>query len=456
MDRYFSSLAELWPAIFYTTLQSTLSAGLTVILASLAALGLVACSGRFRTSLEVSYLLPSLLPPLFIVLSTMTLFSGQLPYGWPLLVIVHTLMNIGVCAYILALALEQRASAMISLGMVDGSSTITLLKECLKGPLRPVLKSLFWLVFLFCWMSFSVAVQLGGMSGATIEVAIFEKIRGGDDFLDALFLSLLQFMFLFIAGVWVLRKEKLKWPQRNWRLNGFGSKWFLLFGLIPVALFFFGFFKGMKPDSFYFFNSLEWQEVGHKLVANTLFVGFGVSCVTAAFLLFLCAIWPSPFFRFFFSGVTQVSTSLLGLGFLYKGYDDWVLYKLIIGLSFFTIPWLYRFRIESILDELESQILYAQTLGASMWQILINISGPQILPDILVAVGLAAFFAMGDFGFSIFVTSGEHTLSLLVENLLANYRMEAALGVLTLLLVISCGVLLLFGGLADVARRKLS
>lgn len=456
MDRYLSAIAELWPTAFYTLMQATCSSFLTLGLAVFACLGLIRFSGRTRNFLNNLYLLPSLLPPLFIIQSTLTLFAGQIPFGWPLLVGIHSFMNVGVCAYILALALEQRTSAMVQLGLTEGASTWVLLKECLRGPLKSVVRSLFWLVFLFSWMSFSIAVQLGGMSGATVEVLIFDKIREGSSFQDAMLLSLLQFLFLFCAGAWVLRREKLKWPQRPQRIMGLGGKGFILIGLLPLVLFGFGFLKGFNHESFAFFSSLEWQEVGAQLIYNTLYVGIGVAFCTGTFILVLCALWPSPFFRFFFSGVTQVSTSLLGLCFLYRGIDDWVLYKLIFGLSLFTIPWLYRFRIESALDELESQIINAKTLGANTWDILINISGPQILPDVLLAMGLAAFFAMGDFGFSIFVTSGEHTLSLMVENLIANYRLEAALGVLTLTLGISAGVLFLFGGFSDVARRKLS
>lgn len=456
MDRYLSSLSELWPTVFYTGLQSSFSSVLTLFFASLAALGLIPFAGRTRSALNLLYLLPSLFPPLFILISSMALFAGQLPFGWPLLVVVHTLMNIGVCAYILALALEQRTGQMIELGMVEGASTWELFLQCLNGPLRSVMKSLFWLVFLFSWMSFSIALQLGGMNGATPEVLIFEKIRSGDNFSDALFLSFVQFVFLFILGALVLKKEKLKWPQKNWRLGEFGAKGWIFVGLAPTVLFSVGFACGLKSESFAFFRTLEWQEIGGTLVANTFSVGFGVAFCTGFFILYLCYLWPSPFFRFLFSGITQLSTSLLGLVFLYRGIDDWILYKLIIGLSFFTIPWLYRFRIESALDELESQIMTAKTLGASSWQILLNISGPQIMPDILIAMGLAAFFAMGDFGFSIFVTGREHTLSLLIENLLSSYRLEAAIGVLTLLLALSVGVLLLFGGFSDVARRKLN
>jgi len=456
VDRYLSSLSELWPTVFYTGLQSSFSSVITLSFACLAALGLIPFAGRTRFILNILYLLPSLLPPLFVLISSMALFSGELPFGWPLLVVVHTLMNIGVCAYILALALERRTGQMIELGMVEGASSWHLFLQCLNGPLRSVLKSLFWLVFLFSWMSFSIAIQLGGMNGATPEVLIFEKIRSGDNFSDALFLSLVQFVFLFFLGAIVLKKEKLKWPQKNWRLGEFGAKGWSLVGLAPMILFTVGFACGLKAESFAFFRTLEWQEIGGTLIANTFSVGFGVAFCTGFFILYLCYLWPSPFFRFLFSGITQLSTSLLGLVFLYRGIDDWVLYKLIIGLSLFTIPWLYRFRIESSLDELESQIMTAKTLGASSWQILLNISGPQLMPDILLAMGLAAFFAMGDFGFSIFVTGREHTLSLLIENLLSSYRLEAAIGVLTLLLALSVGVLLLFGGFSDVARRKLN
>src|SRR5438445_2391727 len=135
---------ELGWAFKNSFLQAFFSALVSVIFGFWAALGLLSFTNNnrrhWRMILEILCLLPNFLPPIFILLSTLNVVD-PFPMGIPGIVFIHTLMNFGLVAVLLAGLIENKVGGVVELAYVEGASRGSFL---FRG-LLPMIKKDIWL-----------------------------------------------------------------------------------------------------------------------------------------------------------------------------------------------------------------------------------------------------------------------------------------------------------------------
>ena len=103
-------MGELSWAFKNSFLQATLSAVFSLLIGFWVALGLLSLNSprtrRLRIVLELLCLLPNFLPPIFILLSALSVID-PFPMGISGIVIIHSLMNFGLAAVLLASGLSR-------------------------------------------------------------------------------------------------------------------------------------------------------------------------------------------------------------------------------------------------------------------------------------------------------------------------------------------------------------
>ena len=122
-------------------------------------------------------LLPSVLPSLFVVVAVGS-FGDLMDwglYGFWGVVFAHTLINSGLVAVGLHVATHARALPLQQ-GLIEGASPMRLRRVWLKL-MSAELTSLGFLVFSFCFTSFSIPVLLAGAKPLSFEVYIFQQIK---------------------------------------------------------------------------------------------------------------------------------------------------------------------------------------------------------------------------------------------------------------------------------------
>jgi thiamine transport system permease protein len=114
-------------------------------------------------------------------------------FGWPGILVAHVFLNAPFVARVYLDALAAVPAEHWRLAQMLGLNAREIARH-IDGPvLRSELASLASLIFLLCFTSFAIVLNLGGGSGrATLEVAIFEALRVDLDFGRAAWLGLVQ------------------------------------------------------------------------------------------------------------------------------------------------------------------------------------------------------------------------------------------------------------------------
>lgn len=114
---------------------------------------------------------------------------------------------------------------------------------------------------------------------------------------------------------------------------------------------------------------------------------------------------------------------------------------IILALTFVSLPFVVR-TLQPVLENLEGEVEEAAALlGAGRFRTFRSVVAPMIFPTILTGFALSFARAIGEFGSVIFISSNiqykTEIAPLLIFSLLEEYEYHAAMGVATVLLVIS-------------------
>jgi thiamine transport system permease protein len=156
----------------------------------------------------------------------------------------------------------------------------------------------------------------------------------------------------------------------------------------------------------------------------------------------------------FLNGYLAPSATITGFALLLlPGEEDWTDFlKLMTALTLISYPLLYRWIVHSAFANVRAQVITARALGAGWGMIVNELVMPQAAPQVLRACGLAALWAAGDFAISGIVAGQLNTLPLLMEDLMGNYRIEAAQLLMLPLAVIGLSLYALFVGVGRYVR----
>lgn len=453
-------IAEFWWAFKNSFFQAFFSSLGSFLLGLLLALGFfrVQRAEWYRPWMHWIYetllLLPSFLPPLFILLVLLSLVQ-PFPTGIIGVVFIHVMMNAGLVALLLKSLIEGKMRPLVEAAYVEGSSQWNFLRTSI-GMVRRDLLGIFLFVFILCFCSFSIPLIAGGGKATTLEILIYEKIRISGAWGEALSLSFIQLSFVMLLTAIPLQSRR--------SLFGRGEKLPLLgsgVGLIALFLYCFGFL------AYFLYESLSgWKQVFRieglweaalALIPFSLFFGISVGLLVS--LLLLLSAWTTPDEKLhrLISGMVSPSTALLGFSLLFfvSNESPWSEAKWILGFSYLIFSTLYRWGWDQTVSGLQDQIQVASTLGASRGLIFSDILLPQLLKPATQIASVASLWALGDFALGKILIGRDASLSLLIETLMSSYRLQAALALMGLLLALGFVCFLFFRGIFYVCRRAL-
>ena len=445
-------------SVFLLTLfQASLSAFLSLFFGLLGSLGLLSLTHKKSYFLiEGVVLLPALIPPLILVLSLIHLFElvRPFPFGLGTLVFAQTLTYTGLCAVALARVLLREASLLSEWSYLHGSSRWLFIKTLLKSLLVKDMKILFALVFTGSFTSLSLPLLTAGSSLLSLEFFIYEKLKDPALWPQALSLILFQSFFVFFICWKVFSQPFLESRSVFTKIYLLPRFVFILIPLGAVFLSLGGLFFISDPSVF--FKLLDLKDLIFKATLTSFFIGLFVGFLTLLGLTLMSLSFQCLKARKFVASFTPPGISFMGFAFLiWPGYGSVsVFFKWVLGLSLLFFPLIYRFRGERALESLSEQVETARFLGAGWFFIFQQILWPQSRSLFFLCAGLSSFWACGDFAYSLIVAGGHWNLSLVVYDLFSSYRLDEAIGLSWLLLVLSFSVLVFWLGVSFVFDKK--
>lgn len=451
-------MGELAWAFKNSFLQATLSAVFSLLIGFWVALGLLSLNSprtrRLRFFLELLCLLPNFLPPIFILLSALSVID-PFPMGISGIVIIHSLMNFGLAAVLLASTIETKLGGIIELAYVEGASRFRFLRQ----GLLPMLKKDLWLlglfIFVVCFGSFAVPLIVGGGRGTTVEVLIYEKIRLSSQWGDAVLLAFLQSVFIFALSFIASRgKGSLYHRPANLKLLRSYS------GLIVIAVlsfvYLFGYVQGFVSglamiSTFYELQSaLIWNFLG------SIVLGLSVGLLCYVGLMWIAYCWPKKWFERFLNGYVAPSTSLACFSLLILGPNEglYPFFKIPLALTILSLNSLFRMGWDSELHALQNQMTVAYSMGASSGQIFREVLFPQLSRRAGLLAGVASIWACGDFAVSRILAHRDLSIAMMTETLMSGYRLNQAIVLSSLIIVAGLICFLICVGGSRVLSRK--
>ncbi|MGZ3772846.1 MAG: ABC transporter permease subunit [Bdellovibrio sp.] len=450
--------SELYWALKNSFTQAFFSTFFSMLLGFWVALGLLFFNKKSarlsRTFLEIICLLPNFLPSIFILLSTLNVLD-PFPMGIPGIVIIHTFVNFGLAAVMLAGIIETKLGGMIELAYVEGASRWQFIVKGLLPVLKKDIALLALFIFTVCFASFSVPLVVGGGRGTTIEVLIYEKIRLSADWGGAVLLALFQSSIIFGLSFIAVRSKASHIKQTaNLNLLKSLSGILLVLGISVLYLFGYlqGFVSGLSMLSIFYDmrSALIWNFFG------TTLIGIFVGVLSYSGLMLIAYCWPKLWFEKFLNGYVAPSTSLACFSLLLIGPNEGVFpfIKISLALLMLTLNSLFRMGWDADLHALSPQVTVAYSMGASRKQIFKEVLFPQLSDRAGLLAGIASIWACGDFAVSRILAHRDLNIAMMTETLMSSYRLNQAIVLSSLLIVSGIICFLLCVGGSRVLRRK--
>ncbi|MEK6555691.1 MAG: ABC transporter permease subunit [Bdellovibrionota bacterium] len=462
MSEFAVNFSEIWQIFLQTFWQASSSSLLSLGVGFFIALGLINLkSNKTLSFFEWFFISPQILPSLFILLSVYQIYAAfeSAPAGFLDIVIIHVLINAGFSGVQISRVLKTKIGGFAELAQVEGANAVLFFKTVIPYLFKDFMQ-IFFTVFVFCFLSFSIPVVVGGKASETLEVLIYKKILSDGHMNSALIISLIQFVLIALLG-WVLNSSAKGISRlQNYRTINYGSRWLLALPVLVISILYFYTFKDIGDG---FLEVFKQKTILVSLAEATL--GTFITSVLAGssvllFTLILSYFWPRPVLSRLLFVITPPSLVFVGLLIFLLGWSPstgFVAFAVLgIALAFLFFSALYRFGIASLLDGVTHQIQVARSLGASRFLIFRRIVLPQLSQHFSYFAGIAAFWAAGDFALSLFIVPVESNLALFVKTLISRYRLEMATAVMWWMMAIGLLVFLFFKGVGRVVHRKLN
>lgn len=447
-------------ALKNTLFQALGSALVSVTLGVLGGLGLIwlgrILDRRANFIIEKMFILPNMLPSLFVIISCLSVFE-PFPYGKFGIILVHSVINIGLIAVIFKEICVRKVSGLGALALIEGAKKKDFLRVIVLGYLRSDIFYLFLFVFGFSLVSFNVPLIVGGPSGTTIEVLIYQNLVVEQNWTVAFTLSLIQ---VTIVGLVTLFNSQ-SFVGMNERtdvsiLELLEWKWGVL---IPLAALCVAILSpltsipsGLRQLETLHFN---WFQLGEPIL-NSILLGLSVGGLLLVLSFSAAMCFEFRWWRKFILFYLSPGAILVGFAILIS--SQWfaipLLLQLILGLTILYFAGLYRLGLAGPLNQLASQIEVAQVLGASAENIFKEILFPQILKPSLIVAAIGSMWACGDFALSSVLSTKDFHLALIVRALSSSYRLDAAQTLMILLFIVATACFLFWWRLGNVLSRK--
>lgn len=458
--------SEIWWALKNSLQQSFLSAVLALILGCSFSFGLFALIRKWGLKqnsiglLEGLLLLPSLLPPLFVILICFH-FIDPFPFGVIGIALAHAVTYAGLVAVHMKSFLEAHILKFAFIAELLGSSRWRFWRTSFPL-LVPELTSLFLVVLLASFSSFSIPLVMGGGRGTTLEILIYEKFKIEGDIAAALLLSIMQMLAVFVlvfGGRFFSsgfvekfkqgRTELLSRPPRlvtSW----LGALSLVLFLGIFWLHFLWGIIQGWQE----LWDLHQIWSVAMDTLYPSLILAMSTGFLLVLFFFLLLSKGSSSWLRGLVQAWASPPTALVGLALiLLNGSFQWNLWGLyILGFVLMCLSPLYRWGFQEDWQRMQRLRWIGDSYGASWWIDMRWIVLPYFWQKVWRMSGIGAVWMLGDFALGKILLGGEATLPLLIEGLVNSYRLDAGIALSGLLMLLSLLVWMIFRGVSLVGR----
>ncbi len=464
-----------WAALRFTVLQAVLSAGASALLAVPVARALARRRFAGRGALVALTGAPFLLPALVAVLGLVAVWGrggwvsdGLAAFGGPRLdiyglggvVLAHVFFNLPLVTRLLLLGWSAIPTEQFRLAAQLGMAPRDVFRTLEAPMLRSVLPGAAVLVFLLAMTSFAVALTLGGGPRATtVELAIYQALRFDFDLGRAAWLGLIQFGLCGAAALLAVRVAAdtgfaagFGAPVRRLDAGGRGLRaldaaaiaalvLFLGLPLLAVALRgASGLAQGLPPQTLV--AALRSLGVALASAALALTLGLGLAALVDGLKargagrgiegLGLMPLAASPF---------VIGTGLFIL--LNPVANPFALALPVTALvnGAMALPFVLRALLPALGLARGADGRLADSLGIEGWARFRLVTWGRLRAPMGFAAGLAAALSMGDLGvIALFAPPEMATLPLLMQRLMAAYRIDAAAGVGLVLVALTFGL----------------
>lgn len=419
---------QLVDSTIFTFKQSILSALVSMLLGGVGAFGLLGFQGTKRKIIEGICLLPTVFPSLFLILATLNFVEvfTEFPYGLWGIVIVHSFINIGLAAVLMAKTIEQKSGMPMVWAWLSGVPKVSLLYHGILKALKWDIARIFFVIFLFSWCSFTIPYLVGTLGESTLEVLLFEQIKIHVNWQNASVVALFQLAIIWGVGLLFLKKDILSQSKLDRPLDFMAAKTGVLIPISVVGLLLFGSFKSLKVGAIKLSQDTALQSLVFESSLVSLWLGVATALLTAFFSFLILWCWSAMIRRFF---ILYQSPSALILGFIFVylfGNSQWTIFITAFCIAFLYLPFLYKLSLDSKFLSLEPYQQTAKLLGANKSLTFARVSMPLAMPAISLASGIAAFWAVGDYAVSALFLTTDPSLPIVIERLISTYRFELA------------------------------
>ena len=485
---------QTWFVISSAAFQAVLSAVMSILFGAACARALFR-RGYFRgrSSLLILSFLAMIMPSTVAEVSLLSLWGRKgvlrqgfeavfptdslfAPYGLAMVVLAHMFFNAPLVMRVCFAGLQSVPKSQLRLAAQLGFTARDYWKWIELPCIKSYTPSLFGLIFLMCFSSFSLVLMLGGgPSVSTLEVAIYTAVRFEFDLPKAGVLALMQVGFSALMIISLSRFEHLSWttrladqasvPRKDKDIftcklsDGFFIFLFCLIVIAPIASLFLGI--DIVAGLPLFQRPVFWQALQMSAVLG---VSSAILSTSMALILVAARYNASQLsFSRFIGGFLSLAMSVyLVLPSIVLGTASFMLLRAYIDVFsaafwlvlmsnvFMTLPFATRIlagRYASLAGQTDRLALALNLRGLRRFRLVVL---PAMRHEIGLALGLCCAFSLGDFGvIALFGSEQFRTLPWLLYQYASRYGGAEAELLSLILLVLSIA---LYAGLYQMVR----
>ena len=433
-----------WRSLSFSLVQASISAIITLVLAMPGAYCLVKYRFFGRRIIQALGMASFVLPSLLIILGVISFYgragvlNSLLGTQWSFvyspvgIILAHVLFNLAIGIRLLARGWEELDPRYIEASRSLGDSSFGRLVRLYLPFLTRRIISAFLIIFLYCFLSFSIILLFGGVGFITLEVLIYREMYVNLNPAGAGFLVLLQ--LAVVGGVVGLiqyagknrdtRLSARAWnptplstlplgPKILWRI------YWLVIGMIVIAPLVALVWRSFTPQGTWTLsgyiqlftgqasrgtgpslNRVIRGTVGQAVRQSLVFAGAtGAITSILGYLVAKKFAWTHrPWIDALFLLPLLVSGVTLSLGYTLI-FDGWVVRELLIVLVQVSLafPLVFRFYREAFRSFPKSYGEASQSLGANRWFEFSQVEFPLLRGPMIQAFAFGAAISLGDF-----------------------------------------------------------
>lgn len=418
------SYGELNWAFKNSVLQSTFASLIVIFLSVPMSQGLFLLPEKMQNIMGRLLVLPQILPALYSILIAFSVVN-PFPIGSAGIVILFVLINLGFATILIFSAAREKLGMLPIISEVYSLGRFKFFSSIYFPLLRRDLAVNFFIVFIFCFSSFSIPLIVGGGRGTNLEVLIYEKVFVQQNWSAAFGLCLFQTLFIFAISFFVFRNKKdnmqVEFNSGNYLKSYLGFLLISVYLMVYIGGYSVGLFKSLSYIDFI----LEYKS---ELIAVTLFT-------TKALIFYLLlnfillVLWIIDYLNShrFNPAINLISVSTVLIGFaiylalpVTKDYD---VVKIIFATSVLFFPSLFRLFLQRSIESLQPQILISQMYGLSKLTIIVDVIFRQISRQMYLWLSLLIVWFVSEYALLKALGVQTQTLGLFAEGFLSSYRL---------------------------------